>query len=67
MSVFSDFMVRVRALFFRNAEDREMDDEVRFTSKRRSPRRMPSPSRASWIPGQRAARIRPIEAIGSGN
>jgi ABC-type lipoprotein release transport system permease subunit len=22
---------------------------------------------ASWIPGRRAARIRPIEAIGSGN
>ena len=30
MSLLSDFMVRVRALFFRNAEDREMDDEVRF-------------------------------------
>jgi putative ABC transport system permease protein len=30
MSLFSDFMVRARALFFRNAEDREMDDEVRF-------------------------------------
>ena len=30
MSFFYDFMVRARALFFRKAEDREMDDEVRF-------------------------------------
>ena len=30
MSFFSDFMIRIRSLFFRNREDRDMDDEVRF-------------------------------------
>lgn len=30
MNFFSDVLVRVRALFFRGAEDREMDEEVRY-------------------------------------
>ena len=40
MSLFSDVMVRVRALFLRSTEDNEMDDEVRFHIERETQERV---------------------------